>query len=105
MKVLLVGGAGLIGSYLTKELVSKGHEVVILDALHNYISPFDKNYHLSKEVLSRKWSIQELLQLRFSGIEDHVKFIRGDIRHKGRFTEILYKFRPNKVVLLAALPL
>lgn len=33
MKILITGGAGFIGSNLTKSLLSKGHEVVILDNL------------------------------------------------------------------------
>ena len=105
MRVLLVGGAGLIGSYLSRELVENGHEVTILDALVNYLSPFDKNGQLSQELLGRRWSIDELLHLRFGDIREKIHFIRGDVRHKGRFTEILYKKRPNKVVLLAAIPL
>lgn len=33
MKILITGGAGFIGSYLTQRLSSLGHEVVILDSL------------------------------------------------------------------------
>ena len=32
MKVLLIGGSGLIGSYLAPHLMEQGHEVVIVDA-------------------------------------------------------------------------
>lgn len=31
MKVLLLGGAGFIGSYLTRELIDQGHQVAIID--------------------------------------------------------------------------
>ena len=31
--VLITGGAGFIGSHLSRELVSRGHEVVVLDNL------------------------------------------------------------------------
>ena len=30
-KIAVLGGAGLIGSYLTELLVSKGHKVVVID--------------------------------------------------------------------------
>ena len=40
MKCLITGGAGFIGSYITKELITRGDEVIIVDALLNYISPF-----------------------------------------------------------------
>ena len=30
-KIAVLGGAGLIGSYLAEHLVSKGHKVVVID--------------------------------------------------------------------------
>ena len=33
MKVLVTGGAGFIGSYLSKNLIKKGHEITVLDDL------------------------------------------------------------------------
>ena len=33
MKILITGGAGFIGSNLTKRLVEEGHELVVLDNL------------------------------------------------------------------------
>ena len=36
MKVLVTGGAGFIGSYLTEELLERGHEVVCLDNFSKY---------------------------------------------------------------------
>ena len=35
MKILLTGGAGFIGSHTAIELISNGHEVVILDNFSN----------------------------------------------------------------------
>ena len=34
MRYAVIGGAGFIGSYLTKELLKKGHTVVVIDNLH-----------------------------------------------------------------------
>jgi len=85
MKVLISGGAGFIGSYLTKELLKKGHEVVIHDSFLNYISPLQSNY-------------QSLLKIRLAPIKDKVVIERGDIRHKGRFIKILKRHNPDKLV-------
>jgi len=92
MRIFLTGGAGFIGSHICRELLKEGDEIVIHDAFLNYISPFKSNY-------------EHLLKLRFRGIVDKVKIIRGDIRHKGRFLKILKGEKPDVVVQLAALPI
>ena len=33
MKILVIGGAGYIGSHVVKELMSKGHKVTVFDNL------------------------------------------------------------------------
>ncbi len=91
-KILLSGGAGFIGVALAKRLIEKGDKVVIHDAFLNYISPLKSNY-------------EHLLKIRLKDIKDKVEVVRGDIRHKGRFLKILKEHRPDKVVLLAALPI
>ncbi len=62
MKVLVVGGAGYIGSHTTYELVRAGHEVVVLD---NLFSGSTKSIH------------------------PKAKFVWGDIRRKSDITRIL----------------
>jgi len=47
MKVLVTGGAGYVGSIITEELVSEGHEVIVLDSLqqgHKEAVPFGAKF-------------------------------------------------------------
>lgn len=60
MKILVTGGAGYIGSFMTKTLLEKGNEVVVLDSLElGHRDAVDKNaafYQgdlLNKEVVSK----------------------------------------------------
>ena len=55
MRILITGGAGFIGSNLTKRLVEDGHEVIVLDNLL-------RGNKLAKDVFER------------------ITFIRGDVR-------------------------
>lgn len=59
-RVLVTGGAGLIGSHLTELLLAKGHEVTVLDNLEPQTHPQGKP----------AW------------VPDQVRFIHGDMRNE-----------------------
>ncbi|MGH7203475.1 MAG: UDP-glucose 4-epimerase GalE [Candidatus Levyibacteriota bacterium] len=63
MKILVTGGAGYIGSHMTKVLLDKGHEVVVADNLER--------------------SFQEAIDIR-------AKFSNGDLRDK-KFVDELFR--------------
>lgn len=93
MKILITGGAGFIGSYLTRELSQNGHEIVVFDSFVNYISPLNTHY-------------QDYLRARFDGIiPDDIESIRGDTRNRSEIHRAIQESEPDRVVHLAALPI
>lgn len=91
-KVFLTGGAGFIGYYITKELLARGDEVTLYDAFLNYISPLESHYF-------------QYLEMRLRDIQNKVRLIRGDVRHRGLLVKNLKVAKPEIVIHLAAIPL
>lgn len=91
-KVLITGGAGFIGSYVSRELLEMGHEVVVYDAFVHYISPL-------KSVL------KDFFELRFAGIVDQIDFRRGDTRDQAHLRRVILDTKPDRILHLAALPI
>src|SRR5690554_3186635 len=69
MNVLITGGAGFIGSGLTKQLIKKGHHVTLFDNLSEQV------HGLNPEI-----SIAE---------NDQVRFIKGDVRERQNLQDAL----------------
>lgn len=92
MKVFITGGAGFIGSFVAKELVSNGDDVIIYDSFVNFTSPLKSHY-------------QFYLKRRLDNISNKVTVVRGDIRHKGHLLRTLNEHKPDNVIHLAALPI
>lgn len=90
--ILLTGGAGFIGSYICRNLLNLGYQPVVYDAFIQYISPFESLY-------------QKYLEYRFKGIKKDVVFIRGDIRDKDDIERIILKYKPERIIHLAAMPI
>lgn len=91
-KVLITGGAGFIGSFIARNLLSKGHEVIIYDMFIQYVMPFESNY-------------QVCLEKRFEGIWDKIVFIRGDTRNKDHLRRCIYEHKPEKIIHMANIPI
>lgn len=88
-KVLLIGGAGFIGSYLAKALVSLGYEVSIFDAFLNFASSGSEYKVLVKE--------------RMKAIKNKVKIYRVDIREKNKLEDLMLRVSPQYIIDLAAI--
>lgn len=82
--VLIIGGAGFIGSHTAIQLVNKGYDVTVLD-------------NLIEQVHGTNPDTDSPL---FRSIKDKVRFIRGDICDKGALEEALSGV--NYVIHLAA---
>ena len=90
--VLITGGAGFLGSYIARDLLSDGHRVVIYDSFMQYISPLESCY-------------QRYLDERFTGIKDKVTVVRGDTANKADVRRCILAYRPDRIIHLAALPI
>lgn len=90
-RVFITGGCGFVGSYLARELLKEGCEVLLFDAFLNYIDPFTSNY-------------QHFLKERMKDLIGKVRIERGDIRVQKRIQQIMNDWKPEGVVHLAALP-
>lgn len=92
MKVFIVGGAGFIGYFVTKQLLTRGDEVVVYDTYLNYVPPLQSHY-------------PQYLSKRLEDLNDYVRFVRGDIRHRGLLEVTLKEVKPEVVIHLAAIPI
>jgi UDP-glucuronate 4-epimerase len=85
MRILITGGAGFIGSRLSKHLLEIGSEVVVIDNLNDYYDPAIK-----------KSNIQILSSF------DSFSFYQGDIRSVQDMDNIFSNHKIEMVVHLAA---
>ncbi len=91
-RVLIIGGAGFIGSNIARELIESDHEVIIFDPFIQYVSPFETDLHVP-------------LTKRFEGIANKVIVERGDARYVRDVHRVLEKYKPEYVIHLAAMPI
>jgi UDP-glucose 4-epimerase len=78
MKILVTGGAGYIGSFMVRELQSKGFEPVILDNLSQGHEASVKNFRLEKiDIVTEKEKLDKFLSAeKFDGIVHMASFIQ-----------------------------
>ena len=83
MRVLVTGGAGYIGSHTLVELLTEGHEALVIDNLSNG----------HEEALSR---VKQLVNKDFG-------FVEGDIRDGEALEKAFSEFKPEAVIHFAGL--
>jgi UDP-glucose 4-epimerase len=77
-KVLIIGGAGFIGSNLAEKLIKRGYQVFVYD----------------------NFSSGQITNLKFLG---NAQIIKGDILNYGEISNCIKKVRPNTIFHLAAI--
>ena len=60
MKILVIGGAGYIGSHVVYELCDNGYEVTVLDNLSTgFLENIDKRANFVKDSFSNKYILNK----------------------------------------------
>ena len=63
MKILVIGGAGYIGSHVTYELCDNGYDVIVLDNLSTgFLDNIDKRAHFIEDSFTNKHTINKILK-------------------------------------------
>ncbi|GHH98609.1 NAD-dependent epimerase/dehydratase family protein [Neobacillus kokaensis] len=88
MKIAVTGGAGFIGSHLSRRLIQEGHDVLIIDELHDYYAIERKKRHL-------EW-IEEAGAFAF--------YRKSLIHDADEVKSLFMSFNPEIVIHLAAIP-
>jgi len=88
MKVLVTGGAGFIGSAITKKLVERGDHVIIIDNFNDYYDPKLK---------------RDRLKIFLKDCKSGFTVYKGDIRDMKFLERVFKKEKPEKIIHLAAM--
>jgi len=85
MKVLVTGAAGFIGSHLVDRLLACGHRVLGLDNFNQFYDPAIKASNLTEALAHERFEL-----------------VRGDICDQKLVNEVFERFKPDRLVHLAA---
>lgn len=89
-KILIIGGAGFIGSWLSNFFLKLGHQVVVIDPLYNF-SGIDKDF------------FDKIVNFRKKYLLNGANIYHEDYLTSGK--SLIKDFKPNIVINLAAIPI
>jgi len=93
-KILIIGGAGFIGSYICRELVEKNVKPVIFDSFYQYLPSLRPEQNKIKA-----------FRRRFKDIDNKITLVRGNATNYGEIRRAIEEHDPDCIIHLAALPL
>lgn len=93
MRILVTGGAGLIGSHFCAKLAVLGHEVLALDSFR-----FTYGFEMAGDHARN-------VNYRLNVLLRDVRVVQCCLSEKRRLAEIVDEFRPEAIVHLASVPL
>jgi len=85
-KILVTGGAGVIGSHLCEKLLENDYKVICLDNFNNYYDPRIKEDNIAESLKNKNFAL-----------------VKGDILDKESLENIFSKDNIHKIVHLAAI--
>jgi len=91
-KILITGGAGFIGSHVTKLMLDLGHDVVVYDSFVHYVYPLERA-HIDN------------IARRVAMIQGRAKLVRGHTHDQDYLRRVVAEAKPEYIVHLAAMPL
>lgn len=111
MKILVTGGAGFIGSWVTKLLLDQGHQVVILDSLvHGFRQNADPRAKLiigdiddqkkAKEALEKVDAVIHMAGLIVvpESVKDPIKYTQANVLGTVKFLEYMKDAGVKKII-------
>lgn len=91
MRILAIGGLGFIGHHLSRSLIHRGHEVMILDNMNDY-GLFDLV------------ELKNVMALRLDRLAHHSGILKADVNEPNLVRNMIGDFKPNCIVYLAGYP-
>lgn len=111
MKILVTGGAGFIGSHVTKLLLEQGHTVTVIDNLsHGQREAIDKRANFIQADLDDQAKLEEILPMTdavihmasyievFESIKKPVEFAQNNIVGTVKLLEAMKKTNVKKII-------
>ncbi|MBX9741989.1 MAG: GDP-mannose 4,6-dehydratase [Chthoniobacterales bacterium] len=83
MKIIVTGGAGFIGSHVTRALVERGHAVTVLDNFNDFYDPAIKRANLAD-------------------LKNHIEIVECDLRNEEATLQIFARVSPEMTLHFAA---